>query len=516
MTVGARGQVSWAKDERFEAGWKRRIRQMASHLEPATSVADYGAGMEWLREYLGPGVAYYPSDYRARTPATIVCNFNDWEFPDVVADAGFVSGALEYIACPEWFIEQLASHAERVVLSYCTLEAQPDLRQRRRNNWVNALTEQELIALCETNKLRLVTIDRTLGTDPIFVFERTIPLSDRGILLYNRSPSGDFHNLGDYIQSLAAAVLAGIDITDAPRINRERLSEYDGRPLRLVMNGWYAHSCDALPASGKLSVEVLSFHLRRMPCEATQMARIEQWLREVGPIGCRDLHTLNLLAERDVPGYFSKCVTPLAGWEFRSTEKRDDVFIVDPWLPARRKWSSIRDAALALLFKIPLVLHVARERRAGWSPKALFDAALFVKTYGRFLSKRLLRRAKWRTQGFYRSAFTTDASIFAHARALLSEYGRAAMVITGRLHCALPCYGMHTPVLFVRGDDGQGRYDGLTDELPTVVIDATGIPRPNDLGLVDGPVRAVGISEEERRRLLDLLEHHREMRAQSR
>jgi hypothetical protein len=49
------------------------------------------------------------------------------------------------------------------VLSYCTLDDSPDIQQRHRNNWVNDLTEQELIRLCEKHKLSLVTVDRTVA-----------------------------------------------------------------------------------------------------------------------------------------------------------------------------------------------------------------------------------------------------------------------------------------------------------------------------------------------------------------
>jgi hypothetical protein len=496
---------------------------MASYLEGAASVADYGCGLEWLRDYLKPGVAYYPSDYIARTPSTIVCNFNNWEFPNVVADAGFVSGCLEYLTSPEWFIEQLATHAERHVISYCTLDDNPDIKQRRRNNWVNDLTEQELVQLCEKHKLSLVTVDRTIANNPIFVFQRSSPLSEWGILSYSRSPAGDLHNLGDYIQSLAAAKLAKIEITDAPTVHREHLSEYAGRPLRLVMNGWFAHSCKALPATSKIGVEVVSFHLKRMQCDPDTLKDIVGWLREVGPIGCRDIHTLNLANENGIPAYLSECITPLAGLDFANTEKGNDIIIVDPWLPQRRKWSSVRDVLLAIVSKPLVVLHVARARDAGWTPRAIFDSALFVGIYGRFLSKRVLTRAKWRTHMFSRSSFTTEASILDHAQKLLSEYARAAMVITTRIHCALPCHGMHTPVLFVHSGDGDGRYRGLIEKFATIRIDDNGIARSDDValvapnGILDGPI-AMGSSfnDDEKREMLGLLERHRGLKTRHR
>jgi hypothetical protein len=61
--MDGRQQIAWARDERFEETWKRRIRRMAAHLGESKSVIDYGSGPEWLREFLPPSVEYFPCDY---------------------------------------------------------------------------------------------------------------------------------------------------------------------------------------------------------------------------------------------------------------------------------------------------------------------------------------------------------------------------------------------------------------------------------------------------------------------
>ena len=51
--------------------------------------------------------------------------------------------------------------------------------------------------------------------------------------------------------------------------------------------------------------------------------------------------------------------------------------------------------------------------------------------------------------------------------ALIKRYAKAEMVVTSRIHCALPCLGLDTPVLFVDDkaspDYHRCRFDGLIE-----------------------------------------------------
>ena len=49
---------------------------------------------------------------------------------------------------------------------------------------------------------------------------------------------------------------------------------------------------------------------------------------------------------------------------------------------------------------------------------------------------------------------------------LLNKYARAKLVITSRIHCALPCLAMGTPVIFINGFDSfvdSCRFDGIIE-----------------------------------------------------
>lgn len=65
-------------------------------------------------------------------------------------------------------------------------------------------------------------------------------------------------NIGDYIQALAAAQF--FDSIDT-LIERERLDEYDGEKVKMIMNGWYMHHPEHWPPSPKIRPLFVAFHI---------------------------------------------------------------------------------------------------------------------------------------------------------------------------------------------------------------------------------------------------------------
>ena len=140
-------QKNWKDIEYFDEAWKERIELMAGLIEEEKSVLDLGCGRQWLKEFLPVRCGYFPVDYKARSEDTIVCDFNHRCFPAVKADLAFISGSLEYVEDPEWFISQVATRCSAAVVSYCSLEKFPVISERRKLAWVNDLSKQELMAL---------------------------------------------------------------------------------------------------------------------------------------------------------------------------------------------------------------------------------------------------------------------------------------------------------------------------------------------------------------------------------
>ena len=63
--------------------------------------------------------------------------------------------------------------------------------------------------------------------------------------------------------------------------------------------------------------------------------------------------------------------------------------------------------------------------------------------------------------------FKNEEEKFDYAKTLVSQYAKAKLVITSRIHCALPCLGLETPVLYVedinQSETSFCRLDGLRE-----------------------------------------------------
>jgi len=64
-------------------------------------------------------------------------------------------------------------------------------------------------------------------------------------------------NVGDYIQSLAAKQFLQVDLL----LNRERLGEYDGEEVKLIMNGWFTHNIHHWVPNDSINPLFVSFHI---------------------------------------------------------------------------------------------------------------------------------------------------------------------------------------------------------------------------------------------------------------
>ena len=120
---------------------------------------------------------YIGIDYVSRGPETIVCDLNAGQFPDGMVDVAFVSGCLEYVNDPAWFIGQVARHCNICIISYCTIENFSQLSERRKNAWVNDMSQVKLIQLFAENKMTLISNQSTLSCNSIFVFSHACKVS---------------------------------------------------------------------------------------------------------------------------------------------------------------------------------------------------------------------------------------------------------------------------------------------------------------------------------------------------
>lgn len=237
-----------------------------------------------------------------------------------------------------------------------------------------------------------------------------------GLLYYNGTD-----NLGDEIQSLAARrFLPRIDYL----IDRENLASFrpDGERevVRSILNGWFCHSPDRFEPHPRLEPMLVSLHVTGAAQRRFAEPAVVSFLKRHGPVGTRDLYTLRFLEGLGVPAYFSACLT--------LTLERPDVpdtgqivlNDVPPAVVARIRETTTRD--------IVLTTHVGFPAH---SPHLRFE----------------------------------------RAASLLNVYAGAHAVVTTRLHCAMPCIAMETPVLLLNTAPDGERFDGLHDLVHNASLD---------------------------------------------
>lgn len=266
-----------------------------------------------------------------------------------------------------------------------------------------------------------------------------------------------FFNVGDYIQSLAARqFLPSVD----QYVNREQLAAYDGDPIKLIMNGWFTHNAADWVPSASIDPLFVSFHVNNTAAPLMLDERGIAYLKAHQPIGCRDRFTEAVLKEKNIEAYFSGCLTlTLDSYRVDDSERGDTVYIVDP------------------LYGYPTFAKATYDmRRFGRSVLSgdIFRTGRRSRHLRRIIDAELLASAEFIHQEPPANTYT-DAQKFAMAEELLNKYARAKLVITSRIHCALPCLALGTPVIFVNGFTSfvdSCRFDGILDLFNRIDIDS--------------------------------------------
>lgn len=238
-----------------------------------------------------------------------------------------------------------------------------------------------------------------------------------GVVVYH-----DTNNIGDDIQSYAAAqLLPQVDYY----IEREHLDVFrpnEEGPVNVIMNGWFMHNKLAWPISSYINPLYISMHFSvNDPLNIHDL-----FLKGVGgkdlkshePIGCRDLETKSFLESNGFQTWFSGCIT----LTLNSITKKK----VQPYICLTNVSDSVEE-----------YIHV-HYPDIDYRVISQDEVSLINHT------------SSWEDR-------------FENVRKLLEVYQNATAVVTTRLHCAMPCLAMHTPVLLLYDDDleEKGRLDGL-------------------------------------------------------
>jgi hypothetical protein len=231
-------------------------------------------------------------------------------------------------------------------------------------------------------------------------------------------------NIGDDIQALAAKRFLP---DNAIPIDRDFMYEFQNNSeVKTLMNGWYIHTSDSWlregnapakswPPAAVINPLITSIHLTGSCFPTVLSEEGIEYLKRNGPIGARDFFTLNELQKRNIPAYFSGCLTLTLENPFKT--RGDTIYAVDL---DEEMVNYIRSKTKS---KVVAVEH-----------------------------------------GFFFQNMKNEARL-KYAENILNKYRKAKCVISSRLHACMPSLAFETPVLMIIDVVGEGnaRYHGLAE-----------------------------------------------------
>ena len=296
-------------------------------------------------------------------------------------------------------------------------------------------------------------------------------------------------NIGDYIQSIAARQFL---CNPSAYLHREHLDKYQGEPVRIIMNAWYMHRTGHFPPSDNIVPLPISMHINSAATDIMLTPESIAWFKVHEPIGCRDLYTVRLLEGQGIRAYFSGCLTLTLGKTYHRVNPGNTVYFVDPWIYAdKRDTPFIIRTALFCVTHLKLVKHVRAKKYRKKTLRSTLLAAAFCRQYRALVGDRVLLEAEYITHDY--PPGHDDRYYIAEAERLLALYAQAKSVITSRIHCALPCTGIGTPVVYIHNDNADEgslcRMDGLLELLNVVRFDKGRCSNTAGIDLLHPPLK---------------------------
>ena len=225
-----------------------------------------------------------------------------------------------------------------------------------------------------------------------------------GLIVYK-----DTENIGDDVQSyVATKYLPKIDYI----IDRDDVTSFVPEKkeyVATIMNAWWKNKKFNWPPSPYIYPKMISMHfthydtIYHIDQRHITTGYGKQYMKKYEPIGCRDSYTNNLLKENGIKSYFSGCMT-LTLDRFPNIEKEDYILLVD--------------ASDKIYEKVKVSTNKEIKRITNNRDSKEYS------------------KLDWNTRKN-------------NVEEYLKTIQKASLVITPRLHSALPSLALQTPVLLI-------------------------------------------------------------------
>ena len=271
-----------------------------------------------------------------------------------------------------------------------------------------------------------------------------------GVLGFSKS-----RNIGDYIQTKAV-----IDILNKQNIKileREKLNNYNGPPIKTIINGWFMENPKNWPPNNNINPLFISFHINPSIVKTFINHQSIEYFKKHEPIGCRDYYTRDLLVTNGINAYFSSCVT--LGIEREKYLKRQTpggVLVIG----AFDRLKPYLDYKSPLKFLLSLIKY----------PLRILNYKIKLQKFNRHLYKQKFEIKSY--SQITKNSINSHSEGIALAEEMLNKIAESDIIITSRIHAALPALAMGLKVIFI--DEGldhtnhKMRLSGLKHYFKTV------------------------------------------------
>ena len=240
-------------------------------------------------------------------------------------------------------------------------------------------------------------------------------------------------NIGDYIQT--KAVIDMIHPINYKVLDREGLHKLQGSKIKTIINGWFMENPKNWPPNNNISPLFISFHIN--PSAERDLLKPESlnYLKQYQPIGCRDTYTQNLLQKHGIKSYHSSCITTTFKRDKYITNKTqpEGVIVIGAFdrLNPKIDYSSLYRLLLSLIkYPIHKLKYLLKKQSF---ENHLSNQNIVVKRYQQITKRKI-------------SSHNQGLKL---ANDMLKEIAKSEIIITSRIHAALPALAMGLKVIFI-------------------------------------------------------------------
>jgi hypothetical protein len=190
-------KTRWSNPNSLQAAWDGRA-ELAAHFIPVGArVLDLGCGKMSLRRFLPLGCVYRGCDLVGRDADTVVCDFNQGEFPcEAAEEADIITllGVVEYVTDVDAFFEFLRSTKRAIVLSYSATDLTSSL-DRPSLGWLNHFSFLDLAELFDRHGFQITAslpVDQTQILMRLTPTDRLPAIAPASVAVISHNDVGNF------------------------------------------------------------------------------------------------------------------------------------------------------------------------------------------------------------------------------------------------------------------------------------------------------------------------------------